>query len=286
MTKSPTLWSLLIGVFPVESCYLDRPLNFAHRGASYEAPENTLAAFLLAAELGADGIEFDVQFSADGQLVVIHDFNLDKTTDGQGPVAHKTLAELQALDAGAWFDPIFAGQRIPTLQGVIDAVGQRLLLNIELKTASLRDDGLAAAVVQAIEDNRLQDRVVVSSFNPLAVRRVKQLNPWIAVGLLYAPGLPIFLRRPWLRSLLKLDALHPHYSLVDARFVAKTRRAGQRVHVWTAVEPGEMWQLMRLGVDLIITSRPDLLREVLRAGRGRWRVGAQRQLAAPAQKGV
>ena len=170
---------------PVESFYLDRPLNFAHRGASYEAPENTLAAFLLAAELGADGIEFDVQLSADGQAVVIHDFNLEKTTDGQGPVALKTLDELKELDAGAWFDPIFAGQRIPTLQEVIDAVGQRLLLNVELKTFSLRDDGLAAAVVRTIEDHHLLDRVIVSSFNPLAVRRVKQLNPrissWLAL---------------------------------------------------------------------------------------------------------
>ncbi len=269
----------------MESHYLDRPLNFAHRGASFEAPENTLAAFLLAVELGADGIEFDVQISRDGEVVVVHDFSLEATTDGQGAVGDKTLGELKALDAGAWFDPVFAGQRIPTLQEVVDAVGDRLLLNVELKTTSLSGDGLEAAVVQAIEDNHLQDRVVVSSFNPLAVRRVRQLDAWIPTGLLYAPDQPILLRWPWLCRLLKPDALHPHHSLVDAEFVHKTQRAGRRVHAWTVDDPGQMWQLMRLGVDLIITNRPDLLRRVLLAGRGRWHTPGQKLLAAPGPEG-
>ena len=116
-----------------------RPLNFAHRGASHEAPANTLAAFLLAVDLGAEGIELDVHLSKDGHVVVIHDFDVAATTDGQGLVCDKTLAELKDLDAGSWFDPVFAGQRIPTLQEVIDAVGGRLLLNIELKVRV--DDG-------------------------------------------------------------------------------------------------------------------------------------------------
>ena len=120
----------------------DRPLNFAHRGASHEAPANTLAAFLLATELGADGIELDVQLSKDCQVVVIHDYTVDATTDGHGPVAGFTLEELRALDAGSWFDPALAGQRILTLQEVLDVVGDQLLLNIELKTRSLRDDGM------------------------------------------------------------------------------------------------------------------------------------------------
>jgi glycerophosphoryl diester phosphodiesterase len=265
----------------VESFYLDRPLNFAHRGASHEAPENTLAAFLLAAELGADGIEFDVQLSRDGEVVVLHDFKLETTTDGLGPVADKTLAELKELDAGAHFDPSFAGQRIPTLQEVIDAVGHRLLLNIELKTAGLRDDGLAAAVVRAVEENHLQDRVVVSSFNPLALWRVKRLNVRISLGLLYALDMPLPLRRAWLRRLVRPEALHPDHSLVGADYVRWARAQGYRINVWTADDPGRMWQLMRLGVDLIITNRPDLLREVLLAGQGRWRAPAQRLLAAP-----
>jgi glycerophosphoryl diester phosphodiesterase len=269
----------------VDSYYLDRPLNFAHRGASYEAPENTLVAFMLAIELGADGIEFDVQMSKDDEAVVIHDFAVEKTTDGTGFVQDKTLAELKALDAGGWFDPIFAGERIPTLQEVIDTVGHRLLLNVELKSKSLRDDGLAATVVRTIEENHLLDRVVVSSFNPLVLRLVKQLNQWIPIGLLYAPDSALLLRRPWFRYLLSLDALHPHYSAVDAAYVHWAKKRGYRVNVWTVDGPGDMWQLMRRGVDAMITNRPDLLRQVLLAGVGRWYTSNQALLAPPSTRG-
>ncbi len=252
----------------VSSFYPDRPLNFAHRGARHEAPDNTLPAFLLAAELGADGIELDVQLTRDGELVVIHDFVLETTTDGQGPVRDRTLAELKELDAGSWFDPVFSGQRIPTLQEVIEVVGHRLLLNIELKTTSLQDDGLVAAVVRTIEDNHLLDQTIVSSFNPLAVWRVKVKNPWIFTGLLYAPQMPIVARRPWLRHLVQPDALHPHYTLVDEQRVHWAKKRGYRVHTWTVDEPGDMRQLIRQGVDLIITTRPDILAQVLRSGPG------------------
>ena len=251
--------------------YLDRPLNFAHRGGSYEAPPNTLAAFMLAVDLGADGIEFDVHLSKDGQIVVIHDFSLEATTDGHGLVRDKTLAELKELDAGSRFDPAFASERIPTLQEVIDAVGRRLLFNIELKAKGLGGD-LAAAVVRIVEENHLVDRVVASSFNPLTVRQVKRLNPQILTGMLYADDMPFFLRRPWLRGLVRPDALHPHYKMVDGDYMHWAKRQGYRVNVWTADDPGEMWQLIKLRVDTIITNRPDLLREVLQSGRGGGRV--------------
>src|SRR5512136_697214 len=108
-----------------------RLLNIAHRGASAAAPQNTLAAFRKAVELGADGVELDVQLSADGAVVVIHDFTVDKTTDGTGRVAAKTLAELKALDAGSRFSPQFAGERIPTLAEVFEAIDGKLLVNVE-----------------------------------------------------------------------------------------------------------------------------------------------------------
>lgn len=252
----------------METFYRDRPLNFAHQGACHEAPANTLAAFLLAVQLSADGIEFDVHLSADGEVVVIHDLTVDRTTDGQGPVQGKTLSELKRLDAGGWFDPAFSGERIPTLGEVIDVVGQRLLLNVELKTASLRGEGLAKAVVRIVEENRLLERVVISSFNPLYLWQVRRLNPSIPIGLLYAPDQPLFLRRPWFRYLLRPEALHPYYTVVDDDYVRWARGQGCRVHTWTVDEPGEMWQLVRRDVDLIITNRPDLLTGVLQAGPG------------------
>ena len=248
----------------MESFHRDRPLNFAHRGASKEAPANTLPAFLRAAELGADGIELDAHLSRDGELVVIHDFHVDGTTDGHGLVRDKTLAELRELDAGSWFDPAFAGTQIPTLQEVIDAVGRRLLLNIELKVRGSRDDGLPAAVVRAIEENNLVNRVVVSSFSRLAIRRVRQLSPRIPIGYLYYFD-PLLGRRPWPHSLARPEALHPWYKMIDDGYVRWARERGYRIHTWTVDSPGDMRRLIELGVDIIITNWPDLLRAMLEA---------------------
>ena len=121
-----------------------RPLIIGHRGASAAAPENTLAAFALAQAQGADGIELDVQLSADGWPVVMHDSKLERTTNGQGRVQQLSLAQLQELDAGQ-------GQTIPTLDEVFETLGPNFLYNVELKTAAFRDDGLAAAVADRIQ---------------------------------------------------------------------------------------------------------------------------------------
>lgn len=245
-----------------------RPLNYAHRGASHDAPANTLAAFLLAAELGADGIELDVHLSRDGEVVVIHDFSLEATTDGHGQVRDHSLAELRELDAGSWFGAAYSGQRIPTLQEVVDTVGHRLLINIELKTKNLRDEGLVAEVVRIVEDCNLSHRVVISSFNPIALRRVRKANPTIPLGLLYDADQNLILRQAWLRYVVRPEALHPHYSLVDSKYVRWARARGYRLHVWTADDPGVMQKLIQYGVDIIITNRPDRLGEILRTERG------------------
>jgi glycerophosphoryl diester phosphodiesterase len=248
--------------------YLDRPLCFAHRGASHRSPANTLAAFLLAAELGADGVELDVQLSKDGEVVVIHDFSLNSTTNGQGFVKQRTLAELKELDAGSWFGSEFAGQRIPTLQEVVDAVGDRRL-NIELKTTSLRPYDLVEAVVRIVEDGDLVERVIVSSFNPLALLRVRRLMPRLDIGLLYASHLPLPLRSPWLRSVVRPNALHPRHTVVDGDYVRWVQGQGYRLHAWVVDDADEMRQMAQWGVDAIITSRPGLLRRVLRADQER-----------------
>jgi len=251
---------------PLES---DRTLNIAHRGASAAAPPNTLAAFEKAIELGADGIEFDVHFSADGVPVVIHDFTVDATTDGSGRVADLTLAQLKQLDAGTRFDPAFTGERIPTLDEVLEAVsgrrgwGGELLLNIELKTTSPGDNGLERAVITLVEQHSLSRRVLFSSFNPFSLRRAKRIAPHIPAGLLYDQGLSLPLRRAWLAFLAPHEARHPHYKMVDARYMAWARRRGYRVNTWTVDDPAEMRRLVGLGVNGIITNVPDVLRSVL-----------------------
>jgi len=240
-----------------------RTLDIAHRGASTAAPPNTLAAFEKAIELGADGIEFDVHLSADGVPVVIHDFTVNGTTNGSGRVASLTLVQLKQLDAGSYFDPAFAGERIPTLAEVLEAVGSRLLLNIELKSTSLRDNGLEQAVIAQVEQHDLGSHVLLSSFNPFSLRRAKEIAPHIPVGLLYAADLPLPLRRAWLASLVSHEARHPEHTMVNAHYVTWARRRGYRVNTWTVDEPDEMRRLIGLGVDSIITNIPDTLRNVL-----------------------
>ena len=254
--------------------YSGRTLNIAHRGASGHAPQNTLAAFLLAAEMGADGIELDVHLSADGEAVVIHDDTVDATTDGHGRVREMTLAELKALDAGNWFDPRFAGERIPTLQEVFDAAGHRLrLINVEIKVEAeiLRrfapqndnSDALIREVVRLIEDHDMLQRVIVSSFSPASLRRVRRLNRHIPLGLLYAPAETALF--PTLMRLLgtPYDALHPHFQMVHARLLQAAHRRGRPVNVWTVNDVAEMRRMCELGVDGIITNYPDRLRDVL-----------------------
>jgi len=246
--------------------YAERPLNIGHRGAPTEAPENTLASFQRAREAGADGVELDVMLSADGQVVVCHDFRVDRTTDGRGHIRELTLAQLKALDAGSWFGPQFAGERVPTLRQVVDWAGQDMLLNIELKSQGLRSDGLEDQVIAIVRDNRLEQRVLLSSFNPFLLRRVKRIAPEMHTGLLYAGEEPIFLRRAWLRPWARPDALHPEYHMVTEAYLECARRGGYRVNIWAPADIQDMQRLVTQQVDMIITDRPDLLSTVLRQG--------------------
>lgn len=239
----------------------DHILNIAHQGANKLAPANTIPAFLKAAELGADGVELDAHLSADGVPVVIHDSTVDRTTDGSGRVADLPLAALKELDAGSWFDPAFAGERIPTLEEVFATVGDRLLINVELKVSPREDRGLEAAVVGLVERYGLADRILVSSFNPLALRRVRRLAPHLPLGFLYYPA-PLFRLARFLAWLMR--DLRPEFSnlygpLIRPAIVRRTHARGQRLIAWTVDEVDAMRQLVTWGVDGIITNRPDRL---------------------------
>jgi glycerophosphoryl diester phosphodiesterase len=238
-------------------------LNIAHRGARHGAPENTMAAFRLAAEMGAGGLELDVQLCKDGEAVVIHDFTVDRTTDGRGQVKDFTLTELQSLDAGGWYAAQFAGQRVPTLAQVLHELGPRLTINIELKTVTLRSDGLEAEVVRLVEDTGMVSQVIVSSYNPVALWRVRRLNPYVSTGILYAPDMPRYLRDRWLQPLVRPAALHPRWDMIDQQTVSAAHRQGLKMIPWTCEEPDAMRRLADWGVDGIITGRPDLLYDLL-----------------------
>ncbi|GAB4527689.1 MAG: glycerophosphodiester phosphodiesterase [Anaerolineales bacterium] len=239
---------------------LPTPVIFAHRGASAHAPENTLTAFELAVKQGAVAIELDAMLCASGEVVVIHDDTLERTTNGRGKVNETPLSTLQSLDAGAFFAPDFAGERIPTLEQVFETLGRRVFINVELKNyASPRDD-LPERVAALVRQHGLEDWVMFSSFNPLALRRAQASLPKVPVGLLTTgsragrllnalPG----------RLLVAYAALHPERSAVDAGLVQAVHRRGKRLHVYTVNRPEEAGRLFALGVDGIFSDDPLIL---------------------------
>ncbi len=188
-----------------------RPIIFAHRGASAHAPENTLSAFKLAIEYGADAIELDAKLSADGEVVVIHDQTVDRTTNGHGSVGKLKLDELKSLDAGIRFDAKFAGERIPTLIEVFETVGQQLFINIELTNYASPDDGLADRVVELVKKFHLEDRILFSSFCARNLARVGSLLPEVPRGILAVEGWTGWMARSVIRRRVAPHGLHPYF---------------------------------------------------------------------------
>jgi glycerophosphoryl diester phosphodiesterase len=242
-----------------------KPLIFAHRGAVEVAPPNTLPAFAAALDMGVDGIELDVHASKDERLVLIHDFDVDATTNATGPVSGFTAAELAAMDAGSHFSPEFAGVGVPTLDELFDLVGDRCIVNVEIKTLDYLTGGKTVEPLKRmIKDRNLYDQVIVSSFNPLPLIRLRREDPRIQLGLLYFQGMPTSLWEAWMSPLIQPEALHPHHSLVDAESMERARHKHRAVNVWTVNEIDEAKRLAGLGVDAIITDYPDKLMAALR----------------------
>ncbi|MGZ6142330.1 MAG: glycerophosphodiester phosphodiesterase [Myxococcales bacterium] len=241
----------------------DRPLIWGHRGASFDAPENTLAAFLLAREQGADGVELDAQRCASGEVVVLHDESLGRTTGFAGLVAETDYSVIRKLDAGARKSPRFAGERVPLLAQVLAEVP--LLVNVELKCDRADDRGLTAEVVKVVREARAQDRVLLSSFNPFCLLRARALAPEIPRALLFESEQEWPLRSALAAPALDLAALHPEQVLATPERVRRWRRRGYAVACWTVDDPGAAARLWESGVGGLITNRPSLLREALRS---------------------
>jgi len=237
------------------------PLVIAHRGASMYAPENTLAAFELAIEMGADAIELDTMLTADGIPIVIHDHSLDRTTDGIGSVSSKTVAELKLLDAGSAFDIRFAGERIPTLEEVFSAVGKKIMINVELKNYVSPFDRLPEIVADLVREKCLTDRILLSSFNPIALLKAKRASSEIRRAALIGTG-PKFVSG-FIKTFTDYYALHQEVSLVSKGNIITQHAAGHKVNVWTVNEESVMMELLSMGVDGLITDAPDIAKKVI-----------------------
>jgi len=245
------------------------PLVIGHRGASAYAPENTLAAFRLALEQGADGIELDAKLTADGHIVVIHDQTVDRTTGGSGKVREKTLAELRALDAGGWYHPFFAGERIPTLEEVLEEVGSRCLVDIEITNYATPFDLLPLRIAEMVRRFGMQDRVVLTSFFPSNLYRARRVLPDVATGQLAWSGALGALARGWVGLRFAPRLLLPYHTDITPESVRREHARGRRVITWTVNETEHAGRLLAWGVDGIITDDPIAMIEVIRRGGGR-----------------
>ncbi len=238
-------------------------LVFAHRGASGYAPENTLAAFELAAEMGAHGIEFDVQITKDHRLIIHHDRQLGRTEEASGELRDWRFADLRAMDVGSWYGHQFSGEQMPTPEEVVESVGNRLLLNFELVNDSFQLAGIAPLLVDLFRRMDLFDRAMISSFNPRALWQVKKLEPRITIGALWGASEPWYLRSSWWRRLLSPQALHPEHVLVTPKLVHDAHAHGQRVHTWTVNDVDTARRLCKMGVDMVMGDFPDRLLEAI-----------------------
>jgi glycerophosphoryl diester phosphodiesterase len=239
---------------------LPPPFFFAHRGASAHAPENTLAAFELAAKQGAPAIEFDVKLTSDHYVVIHHDQTLERTTNGSGPITKQPLAALRELDAGSFFSERFRGEKIPTLDEVFEAVGKKLFINVELTNYATPFDGLVDVVVPLVKKHGLEKRVMFSSFFPTNLARARQLLPSVPRGQLMLEGNSGWWQR-FAANFMFLQAEHPWKEDVTAETVWRAHQKGRRVHAWTVNDLAAMQNLRSLGVDAIFTDDPLLALE-------------------------
>jgi len=238
----------------------------AHRGASAYFPENTLASFAGAIGMKADMVEFDVQLTSDGEVVVFHDEKINRTTDGRGRIAGHSLARLKVLDAGGWFDEKFRGEKIPTLAEALNFCRGRIAVNIEVKTEAVTDrigGGIEEKCLKEVERAGMRQHVVFSSFDPRAVCHLREIDP-------EAPAAVLFEKKYYGTGLasrivetLGACAFNCSRRELTAKRLADLAGHGIPVNVYTIDAENQMQRLLALGVDGIFTNYPDVLWRVL-----------------------
>ncbi|MCB2295578.1 glycerophosphodiester phosphodiesterase [Clostridium algoriphilum] len=235
--------------------------NYAHRGASAYYPENTMISFEKAVELGANGIETDVQMTSDGVLVLIHDEYVNRTTNGEGLVRDFTYDELNKLDAGSWFDKKYNTEKIPTAKDlIIFAKENNIILNLELKNGVIVYPGMEEKLIEMIYKYNYEDKVILSSFNHYSMVHCKEIDKQIKTGILYMAGLyqpEVYCKR------IGADALHPYFYSVNKEIIDNAKKEGILVNPFTVNEEDCMKSLIKAGVDGLITNYPDKLKRVL-----------------------
>lgn len=243
------------------------PRVIAHRGFSSEAPENTLAAIEKAIDVGADMVEFDVLLSRDGTVVVIHDEELERTTNGTGLVHDHDLEDLRQLDAGSWFGEnsageTFADEQIPTLDEVLEATRGRILVNIEIKTEAA--ETVPGPVAELLREFGMEDQAIVSSFNPRALELMRQVAPEIRRASLYDKRLHKVLSPTEVAAQVDAHAFSASRKLLTTRMLADARASGLPVSVYTVNRQRQMRRWIERGAAALFTDHPDVMIELVR----------------------
>lgn len=228
----------------------------AHRGSSQKAPENTISAIQAAMEEMADSTEIDVQLTADGVVVLCHDASLKRVAGVNRPVSSMTWDQIQKLDAGSWFSKSYAGEKIPSLEEVLEECRGRMHLNIEIKNMGA-DSDLPARVVELIQKAGMEEQCVITSTSLSYLKAVKEIAPQILTGYIISAAYGNFY------SSDAIDFISLRYSFVDKRLVENVHAQGKGIFAWTVNSKSEIERLMMLGVDGIITDRPVLAREIV-----------------------
>lgn len=241
---------------------MTKTLVIAHRGASKDAPENTLAAFRLGLEQGCDAFELDIQLTKDGRIMVCHDFTLDRTTNGTGRFIDMEAAQIREFDAGSWFGDQYRGEKVPFLTEVLELVPRGIMINIEIKMIPEYIGRIENALLTLLrEADRLED-IVISTFDHPTAVAVARMEPKLRVGLLYGQRL----YRPDLYASsmpVPMFSLHPHFLTVDGEAAAQAKASGLALYPWTVDDEADMRRMIQLGVDGIITNVPGKLRHLI-----------------------
>lgn len=229
-------------------------IRIAHRGASGNAPENTLAAFKKAIEIGVDAVELDLHGSADGEVVVIHDASLDRTTDHSGPVNQTALETIKQTDAGGWFAPEFAGEPVPTLAEALECIGKETIALLEIK-----DPLIAEAVVAKVHETQSLDLTVIISFHTSVLQTVRALAPRIPTGWLIGSHNNHVPPEQLCQQLGELGSplLNVNHQLITAEFAYEVRRRGIALWCWTVDDIVRMREMKAFGVQGITSNYPD-----------------------------
>lgn len=238
------------------------PIVFGHRGASKYAPENTIAAFELALQQGAQAFELDTMLSADGIPVVIHDRAVDRTTNGSGKVDQLSTKKLRTLDAGSTFSPKFMNEKIPLLEEVFTMFKNRALINVELKNYHNPFDMLPEKVVEIAKRIDIFDQLLFSSSITSNLKRIRRLIPGAPVALICSNSVFGYLGRSKIFSWISPDYIHPHFKDISKSFIEKQHQMNRRVNTWTVNLSTDMIEMIRHGVDGIITNDPKLAQEI------------------------